>query len=245
LVEAGFEIVGDLLTEVPGGLVSMMRNGGSLEQGIADRELLESIEENTLVSIYWEARKDDLKMREDEGVMSWLEQQDVWFTTWGGWNHHRISGHEVVVSTEGSTITATLANQASWTVPGTVRLQFNQSVLEVIDSSGTDLTAINAGQRHLIVGWREVADGMVVTIEPGTTVSINLDGEPESVLFTPQETFNGLHHAVTVVGHHTTNLFQWASDFNEPREHEVRLLEVRGPLEQIRSMVADHGDCMM
>jgi len=214
LMDAGFEIVGDLLSQAPEGLIVMMRNGASLEQGVADRDLLESADENSLVSIYWRARMDDLKLREDKDTMSWLEQQDVWFTTWGEWNHHRISGHEVVVSTEGSTITATLANQASWAVPGTVRLQFNQSVLEVIDSSGTDLTAINAGQQHLIVGWREVADGMVVTIEPGTTVSINLDGEPESVLFTPQETFNGLHHAVTVVGHHTTNLFQWSSDFH-------------------------------
>ena len=32
---------------------------------------------------------------------------------------------------------------------------------------------------------------------------------------TPQATFNGLHHAVTVVGHHTTNLFPWSSDFQE------------------------------
>jgi hypothetical protein len=29
----------------------------------------------------------------------------------------------------------------------------------------------------------------------------------------PLTTFNGLHHAVTVTGHHTTNLFHWSSDF--------------------------------
>ena len=28
-------------------------------------------------------------------------------------------------------------------------------------------------------------------------------------------TFNDLHHAVTIVGHHTTNLFQWSSDFQD------------------------------
>jgi len=215
LVEAGFEIVGDLLTEVPGGLVSMMRNGGSLEQGIADRELLESIEENTLVSIYWEARKDDLKMREDEGVMSWLEQQDVWFTTWGEWYHHRLSGNEVTVTVEGSIITATISNQSSWAVPGTIRLQFDKGVVRVTDTSGSDLTTIEVEQRNLLAGWSETIDGMLLTIEPGTTVTIELDGEPNSILSTPQITFNGLHHAVTVVGHHTTNLFQWSSDFQE------------------------------
>lgn len=215
LVDAGFEIVGDQLSQAPDGLTAIMRNGASIEQGLSDRNLLESADEHSLVSIYWRARVDDLKVREDKDVMTWLEQQDVWFTTWGEWHHHRISGSEVVVSVEGSTITATLAIQDSWSVPGTIRLQFNQSVLQVTDSSGIDLTTINAGQRHLMSGWREVADGMIVTIEPGSTVSINLDGEPESTLFTPQATFNGLHHSVTVVGHHTTNLFQWSSDFQE------------------------------
>lgn len=215
LVEAGFEIVGDLLTEVPEGLTAMTRNGGSLEQGIADRELLESIEKNTLVSIYWEARKDDLKLREDGEVMSWLEQQDVWFTTWGEWHHHWLSGNEVVVTVEGSTLTATLSNQPSWSVPGTVRIQFDTGVRRVTDSSGSDLTAIGVGQRNLLTGWSEVAEGMLLTIEPGTTVLIELDGEPNSTSSTPQVTFNGLHHAVTVVGHHTTNLFQWSSDFQE------------------------------
>ena len=215
LVEAGFEIVGDLLTGVPEGLTAMTRNGGSLEQGVADRELLESAEENSLVSIYWRARMDDLKLREDKDVMSWLEQQDVWLTTWGEWHHHSLSGNEVVVSLEGSTITVTLANQASWAVPGTVRLQFDSGVLRVTDSSDSEPNVIEAGQRNLVVGWRETANGMFLTIEPGTSVSIELYGEPESFLSTPQVTFNGLHHAVTVVGHHTTNLFQWSSDFQK------------------------------
>ena len=28
-------------------------------------------------------------------------------------------------------------------------------------------------------------------------------------------TFNGLHHAVTVVGHQTSNLFRWTQDFSD------------------------------
>ena len=215
LMDAGFEIVGDLLSQAPEGLIMMMRNGASLEQGVADRDLLESADENSLVSIYWRARMDDLKLREDKDTMSWLEQQDVWFTTWGEWHHHRMSGNEVVVTVEGSTITATLPNQSSWAVPGTVRLQFDTRVVRVTDFSGMDLMVIEADQRNLLTGWSETADGLLLTIEPGMTASIELDGEPNSALSTPQVTFNGLHHAVTVVGHHTTNLFQWSSDFQK------------------------------
>ena len=38
---------------------------------------------------------------------------------------------------------------------------------------------------------------------------------PDEFSYSPLLTFNDLHHAVTVVGHHTTNLFQWSSDFQE------------------------------
>ncbi|DAC44975.1 MAG TPA: hypothetical protein HA315_00955, partial [Candidatus Thalassarchaeaceae archaeon] len=33
--------------------------------------------------------------------------------------------------------------------------------------------------------------------------------------YRPLGTFNNLDYAVTIVGHHTTNLFQWSSDFQE------------------------------
>ena len=54
-------------------------------------ELLESAEEDSLVSIWWRARVDDIKVREDKDLMTWLEEQDVWFTTWGEWYFHEIS----------------------------------------------------------------------------------------------------------------------------------------------------------
>ena len=56
LIDSGFVIVGDSLKEVPDEIVSMVRNGGSLEKGVADIELLESAEEDSLVSVYWRAR---------------------------------------------------------------------------------------------------------------------------------------------------------------------------------------------
>ena len=215
LVEAGFEIVGDLQSQAPEGLTTMYRNGGSLEQGVADTDLLESADEHSLVSIWWRARMDDLRLREDKQVISWLEQQEVWFTTWGEWHHHGQSGAEVAVELDDSTITASLAKHASWDVPGTVSLQFDPAVVRVISSSGSEFAQIAPEQRKLEVGWRATTEGILLTIEPGDSVTIELDDQPGSILTTPQATFNGLHHAVTVVGHHTTNLFHWSSDFQE------------------------------
>ena len=70
LVDAGCEIIGDLQSQAPEGLTAMYRNGGSLEQGVADTDLLESADEHSLVSIWWRGRMDDLGMREDKEVIS-------------------------------------------------------------------------------------------------------------------------------------------------------------------------------
>ncbi|MED5159073.1 MAG: hypothetical protein VYD62_02525, partial [Candidatus Thermoplasmatota archaeon] len=79
----------------------------------------------------------------------------------------------------------------------------------------SEFAQIAPEQRKLEVGWRATTEGILLTIEPGDSVTIELDDQPGSILTTPQATFNGFHHAVTVVGHHTTNLFQWSSDFQK------------------------------
>ena len=71
------------------------------------------------------------------------------------------------------------------------------------------------GERKLKEGWRETDSGAIITILPGTSVSILLDQGNDSFSLSPLVTFNDLHHAVTIVGHHTTNLFQWSSDFQD------------------------------
>ena len=62
LAESGFLIVGDLLTERNDGLFYVHRNGASLEKGVADIELLQSAEQDSLVSIHWRARVGDLRV---------------------------------------------------------------------------------------------------------------------------------------------------------------------------------------
>lgn len=213
LLDAKFEIVGDGPPGYSDGLAYFESNGGTLEKSVANRSLLESPEQHSLISIEWMARMHDLKVREDGELISWLEQQEVWLTTWGEWHHHRISGSKIVTSNNGSTVIASLEPSTSWNVPGTLELHFDERVMEVVHSNGSDFPVIDSGERHLRVGWREIMGGVVLTLEPGTSVIIELDGGAPSIQSMPQATFNGLNHAVTIVGHHTTNLFHWSSDF--------------------------------
>ena len=227
LINAGFEIVGDELSGSSDGIVMMHRNGASLEKGASAKDLLQSIEEDTIVSIYWRARVDDLRIREDKDLISWLEQQNVWLTTWGEWHHHGISGNQAndSITLEGNEVSISLAELDTWNVPGTVRLQFHPEVLSVIDSNGAELDEISDTERNLTVGWRKIDGGMLLTMARGSTVTVTLGNAPESVDSSPTSTFNGLHHSVTIVGHHTTNLFQWSSDFQESDLRFTWLLE--------------------
>ena len=56
---------------------------------------------------------------------------------------------------------------------------------------------------------------MYLTHAPGTNISIELDGPVDTIETNPMSTFNGLHQGVTIVGHHTSNLFRWTQDFPE------------------------------
>ena len=215
LVDSGFVIVGDSLEEVPDGLVSMVRNGGSLEKGVADIELLESAEADSLVSVYWRARVGDFRVRDDAEVISWLEDQQVWFTTWGEWHFHGISGRSTSVISDGSVLTSTSLPSERWNVPGTIMLQFEQDVVSVSDSNGAKIPQIPLDLRDLSIGWRPTETGMFLTQAPGTNITIELDGSADTIETTPMSTFNGLHHGVTIVGHHTSNLFRWTQDFPE------------------------------
>tara|TARA_Y100000748_G_scaffold259541_1_gene226903 strand:+ start:3327 stop:4439 length:1113 start_codon:yes stop_codon:yes gene_type:complete len=215
LIDSGFIIVGDSSEEYPEELVSMARNGGSLEKGVADIGLLDSAEEDSLVSIHWRARIGDFRVRDDADVISWLEEQQVWFTTWGEWHFHGISGRSTTVIPDGTVVTSTSPPSERWNVPGTIMLQFDQDVKSVYDSNGAEVPLIPLDSRDLTIGWRPIETGMLLTQSPGTNITIELDGSVDAIETIPMSTFNGLHHGVTIVGHHTSNLFRWTQDFPE------------------------------
>ena len=228
LIEAGFEIFGDALGN-DHRLTKMELNGGSLEKKVANTTLLGSFSEDSLVSVEWVARIHDLRVREDKDAIEWLEGQSVWFTTWGEWNYHKISSNRANFSISDNSVSLFVPNiiGSEWSVPGTVYLSFNGSINSV--NIGCNLTTggfiseppcptgkypiIDIETRHLTTGWRPINGGALITINPGESVSIEFDSAPTNVSIQPVYTFNDLHHSVTIVGIHTTNLFQWSSDF--------------------------------
>jgi len=218
LQNSGFQIVGDLVEEAPEGLSIAIRNGASLEKGVANQTLIESVEEDTLVSIHWRARIGDLRVREDKNVISWIEEQPVWFTTWGEWHNHRASGESTTALLNDSKITVISSPQQvgtdSWAVPGTVMIGADPSVIGVYDSEGQPLPMLSGSERKLVVGWRHVEGGFILTQDPYSTIIVELEDSTDNVEITPMLTFNDLYHSITIVGHHTTNLFRWTQDFS-------------------------------
>jgi len=216
LISSGFRIVGDMLDEPPEGMISAHRNGGSLEKGVADTALFESIDEDSLLSIYWRARIDDLRVREDKDAISWLERQDLWYTTWGEWNLHKSSSENTSLSVIGSEIHSfSESSDGAWSVPGTSLIQFDTDISGVFYANGDQYPVIPTESKKLQIGWRNVSGGILLTQSPGTNIIVQLSETPESVSIEPAITFNGHRNAVTIVGHHTTNLFHWSSDFQE------------------------------
>ena len=216
LVNSGFLITGDMIDTPLEGLRSFPRNGGSIEKNSANMELLESAEEDSLVSIWWRARVDDIKVREDKSLISWLEDQEVWFTTWGEWYFHEISSSSIEVKVEGNKIIiSNPTSSGEWNVPGSVSVEIDGNILEVYNDKGEQFPDISSTERKLKQGWRTHEYGAFFTVMPGTSVEATIDKNNDNVSYSPLDTFNNLHHAVTIVGHHTTNLFHWSSDFQE------------------------------
>lgn len=214
LKESGFIILGDNLETDVGDMFVIQRNGGSLEKNSADINLLDSADKDSLVSIYWEARIFDLKVREDKDAIDFLENQDVWYTTWGEWYNHRLSSSSINVDGSGNSLTVSLDEslESEWRVPGSIMIQTSSSVISITDSNDNSYPLLQPDIKTLQNGWRNIDEGLLLTITSGDTITIIFDNEHNSS-YSPLQTFNDLHHSVTIVGHHVTNLHEWASDF--------------------------------
>jgi hypothetical protein len=158
---------------------------------------------------------DDLKLREDKDIIAWLEQQDVWFTTWGEWLKHSEANTRFTTAQEGTLLSVELGAPVSgdWMVPGSISIQTDSAIASVTRYDDTPFPVLNSTDKVLREGWRSVEGGILLTLHPGDTAKVTYESEPIELAIQPLTTFNGLHHALTVVGHHTTNLFHWSSDF--------------------------------
>ena len=219
LLDSGFKIVGDKVTNVPSDLFVVERNGGSMEKNVANISLIADSPKDSLVSIYWIARIHDLRIREDKTLLSWLENNEsLWYTTWGEWYNHKLSGKNIELSNVENMLYVKLPinENNSWNVPGSIHIKTNNSIISVKDSKGNNFPQLDPSDQNLKIGWRNHSGGIIVTLNSGENLSIEMQNSTNYTLQNNSiNTFNDLHHSVTVVGHHVTNMREWASDFLE------------------------------
>ena len=99
-----------------------------------------------------------------------------------------------------------------WSVPGSMLIQTSSSIYSVNDGENFSYPVLQENEKILQNGWRTVDAGLIITLSPGSEITIEFDNL-SSYELSPLKTFNNLHHSVTIVGHHVTNLHEWASDF--------------------------------
>ncbi len=220
LIESGFKVVGDALSQNIEGLLTVHRNGGSLEKNVANISLLESAEKNSLISIYWIARIYDIKVREDKDAIEWLtNNEDIWYTTWGEWYNHNISSNQITYTIDNNQVivsSPSLDSYGSWKVPGSVKIYCSEELISVKNSVGSDVKMLNISDQHLKEGWRKSNNEIILSIMPGEVFTLTFESlDTDSVSSKPLKTFNDLNNGLTVVGHHVHNMRESASDFLE------------------------------
>jgi hypothetical protein len=219
LIDSGFKIIGDKVTNNPPDLFVVERNGGSMEKNVANISLIADSPKDSLVSIYWIARIHDLRIREDKTLLNWLENNEsLWYTTWGEWHNHKLSSENIELSNVDNILYITLPNNPnnSWNVPGSIHIKTDNSIISVKDSKGNNFPQLVPTDQNLKIGWRNHSGGFIVTLNSGQNLSVVMQNSTNYTLQNnPIHTFNDLHHSVTVVGHHVTNMREWASDFLE------------------------------
>ncbi|HIF45356.1 MAG TPA: hypothetical protein EYQ73_00965 [Candidatus Poseidoniales archaeon] len=201
------------------------RRGGSLEQGIADIDQIESeLDQGGLVNFHWVGKLYDATVRHDRDVVAMLEQRDdIWFTTWGEaysywqvekchqFNH---SKSDLTIKFEHQRTDACDALEPNaWKVPVTW-------IFELKDSSviSVNLPEMSIEDSNLKQGWRQEGDLLYISILEGNEVNINLSDDSDYDIVGRTQFFNNKSTAVTIAGHSTTDLFTWSKRFDESPE---------------------------
>jgi hypothetical protein len=224
---SGFRIVGDQVeTNTDGYLWSIERNAGSLEQSVASKTMIEeAIEQDGYASLYWEARIADLNVRRDRDVVSWIDSQDYWFTTWGEWYSSNHMATEVERTSESITLKGSTGTSGGWDVPGNTLVTITggefTSVERIDDGTINQLTLDN---NHLMSGYRILnGTGVALTIPSDALVQLTWEGVDVEIQIM-QGTFNNFPPFIAV-GHHTYDLFEWSSPFQDSQIRFTWLIE--------------------
>jgi len=212
---------------------------GSLEQTITPlRDIQDLAIQGAMVNLYWQAQIADLKVRTNGELVEWLESENAWYTAWGesySYEFHRnndllkifqLNSNEWNIVNEGSEI-----NSLAWDVPVTRGVDIrNNSVVE-IKIEGLPLQELSLTNKTLESGWRQDQDILWITLVSGQNATIvmkndseidltpkacdDLTNEDVCLLQKQPRFFNNHSWALTIAGHHTTDLFKWSMKFDE------------------------------
>ena len=230
----GFRVAGDQIPSNTNDSTfwTLERSGGSLEKTIASTDTIEQdIETNGYANLYWEAQVYDTNVRRDKDVLSWIESQDYWFTTWGEWFSSSHPASESDRTDQSITLKGTSANNGGWNVPGNT--YFSIEGVQITDVSRIDegiLNELTIDDHHLKEGYRILDESSVtLTIPEDALVQITWVGEGVNVQI-EEGTFNNFTPFMAV-GHHTTDLFEWSSPFQESPIRFTWLIEPQPELQ--------------
>ncbi|HJM45081.1 MAG TPA: hypothetical protein QF644_03945, partial [Candidatus Poseidoniaceae archaeon] len=212
---------------------------GSLEQTITPlKEIQDLANQGAMVNLYWQAQIADLKVRTNGELVEWLESENAWYTAWGesySYEFHRNndvfniysnSSKEWNIVNQGSEL-----NSLAWDLPVTRGVDIrNNSVVE-IKINDVSLQELSVTNKTLEQGWRQEQDILWITLASGQNATIvmknesEIDLNPEAcddlaneencVLQRKPRFFNNHPWALTIAGHHTTDLFKWSMKFDE------------------------------
>ncbi len=224
LSEAGFKVLGDSSSHQWQGPEWVERNGGSLEKNVANSALIEdAASEGGLVSLYWEARIEDLNVRKDGDVVDWLEQQSVWYTTWGEYFSYR-NGDCITSTTVNEfddgfelLIESTEDGEGWWCVPQTFRFSTITATVLSVDADSVPLPKAEPEDGDLAESWRVEEDSLLITYRAGTSIRITADAnlDYDAAMHSKVENFNNHSWAIAIAGYHCDDLFEWSSPFQE------------------------------
>ena len=230
----GFRVVGDELTsDVDDNTFwAIERSGGSLEKNIASTDTIEQdIELYGYANLYWEAQVYDTNVRRDKDVLSWIESQDYWFTTWGEWFSSTHAATESERTEQSITLKGTATSNGGWDVPGNTHISLpggQITTVSRVDDGSLDQLTID--DNHLKTGYRILNESSVIlTIPEGAVVEITWEGEVSDIEI-EEGTFNNFTPFMAV-GHHTVDLFEWSSPFQESPLRFTWLIEPQPDIE--------------
>jgi len=214
---------------------------GSIESGASKLSEIQDLSlEGGLVNLYWEARIADLKLRTNKDLLGWLESDNnSWLTTWGeAWSYwnYRDSAFVVDQLENDSWNFGFISDVPSevWEIPITRGFVLGNANITSVEIDGEYYLESRVNDRKLNSGWRQENNLLYLTISPSQNAIVNFDStalvknsSPCDANNTDKFTscnsiekpmwYNNLSWALTITGHHTSNLFDWSNKFDESK----------------------------